>query len=112
MILRVHILTRPALAVGGHFYLGSLDPNDTSNGAILNTTGILGMIVSSASKAEIGVIFANLKEAEIIRRTLNDMGHPQPPTPVQTDNSTAAGLADNSIRQQKTEAIDMRFHWI
>ena len=70
------------------------------------------MVVSSAAEAEIGGLFTNCKEAEVIRQTLIDMNHPQDPTPVQTDNSTASGLADDSIKQQKTRAIDMRFHWI
>ena len=93
--------------VGGYFYLG-----DPSNGAILTPTGILKLVVSSAAESEIGGLFANLKEGVIIRQTLTDMGHPQNQTPVQTDNSTASGFADDSIKQQKTRAIDMRFHWV
>jgi hypothetical protein len=41
------------------------------------------------------------------------MGYPQPTTPIQTGNSTAAGLANNTIiKQNKSRHIDMRYHWI
>ena len=40
------------------------------------------------------------------------MGHPQPPTPIQVDNSTACGIANNNIRIQGSKAIDMRFYWV
>ena len=93
--------------VGGFFYLGH-----PSNGAILTPTGILKLVASSAAEAEIGGLFTNLKEGVILRQTLTDMGHPQDSTPVQTDNSTAQGFSDDSIKQQKTRAIDMRFHWV
>eukprot|EP00957_Ditylum_brightwellii_P053281 4039900-Ditylum_brightwellii.AAC.2 len=40
------------------------------------------------------------------------MGHPQPPTPIQVDNSTANSIVNNNIRQRKSKAIDMRFYWV
>ena len=40
------------------------------------------------------------------------MGHYQPPTPVQVDNSTALGIATVTIKQRKSNAMDMRFYWI
>ena len=40
------------------------------------------------------------------------MGHPQPPTPIQTDNSTALGVVNNTIQPKRTKAMDMRFHWL
>ena len=40
------------------------------------------------------------------------MCHPQPPTPVQTDNTTALGVANNTIAPRRTKAMDMRFHWL
>ena len=48
---------------GGHFYLGNNnnDPTkDVPNGAILNPTGILRHVASSASEAEYGALFVNL----------------------------------------------------
>jgi hypothetical protein len=99
--------------VGGHFYLGNRPGTpEIYNGAILNPVGILRHVASSAAEAEVGGLFVNLKEALVLRQTLKDMGYPQPTTPIQTDNSTAAGLANNTIKQNKSRHIDMRYHWI
>ena len=40
------------------------------------------------------------------------MGYPQPPTPIQVDNSTAYGIANDNIKIQRSKAIDMRFYWV
>ena len=40
------------------------------------------------------------------------MQWPQPPTPITVDNSTAAGLAQDTIKANKSRAMDMRLHWI
>jgi hypothetical protein len=43
---------------------------------------------------------------------LIEMGHLQPPTPIQTDNTTAEGVINNKIQPKRTKAMDMRFHWL
>ena len=40
------------------------------------------------------------------------MGHPQPLTPVQVENSTAVGFCNDKIKHRCSKAIDMRFHWV
>ena len=41
------------------------------------------------------------------------MGHPQnEPTTTQTDNSTATGITNNTIKQRIPKAMDMIFHWV
>ena len=40
------------------------------------------------------------------------MGHPQQATPLKTDNSTATGIANKTIKQKRSKAIDMRFYWL
>ena len=40
------------------------------------------------------------------------MGHPQPPTPIKTDNSTTAGFANKNIQLKKSKSWDMRMHWV
>jgi hypothetical protein len=40
------------------------------------------------------------------------MGHPQPPTPLQTDNSTATGYSNDTIKQRRTRAMDVWFYWV
>jgi hypothetical protein len=38
--------------------------------------------VASAAKAKLGALFLNCKEGIIFRLTLEELGHPQPRTPV------------------------------
>jgi hypothetical protein len=38
------------------------------------------------------------------------MGHPQPQTLIQTNNSTAEGVINNKIQPKWTKAMDMHFH--
>ena len=66
----------------------------------------------SAAKAEIGAAYINDQEAVPIRTLLCKLGHPQPATPIQVDNSTADGFANDTIKQKRSKAIDMRFYWI
>jgi len=51
-------------------------------------------------------------EGKIIRLILEELGHPQPATPVHCDNATAAGIANNSIKKQRSRAMEMRFFWV
>jgi predicted transposase YdaD len=69
-------------------------------------------VLSSAAEAEIAALFKNAKKATILRTTLLEMGYPQPVTPIQTDNSTVCSFANDTIKQQRSRAIDMRFYWV
>jgi hypothetical protein len=87
-------------------------PPPPINGNVHVPSTILKVVVSSAAEAELGALFYNGKEAAWLRTTLIDMGHPQPPTPIQTDNSCAAGIANDTVKQRRSKAIDMRFYWV
>ena len=68
----------------------SEDTTDPSNnGAVLNTAKIIKAVMSSAAEAELGAMFINAREAVPARITLEELGHKQPRTPMQIDNSTA-----------------------
>ena len=84
----------------------------TLNGIVYVVCKILRNIMASAAEAELGDLFLNCQEAVPIRITLEEMRHPQPPTPVQVDNSPALGIATGTIKQRKSKAMDMRFSWI
>jgi hypothetical protein len=43
---------------------------------------------------------------------LEELGHKQPPTPMETDNTTATGYSIGTIKQKCTKAMDMRFYWM
>ena len=69
-------------------------------------------MVSSASEAEMGALFINMKEAEVIRTTLEDMGWNQrKQTQIATNNSTAVGISNDKIKQGRSKAVDMRLYW-
>jgi hypothetical protein len=81
-----------------------------ANGAVHVLCQIMCKVLSSAAEAELGALFHNGKEACPLRIALSDMGHPQPATPIATDNSTATGIANDTIKQKQSKAIDMRFY--
>jgi hypothetical protein len=130
MILHIHSdasylsVSNARSRYGGYFYLhnGTLPaatpadptvPTSPPNGPVLVTSAILDTVVSSAAEAELGALFHNAKEGVHLRTILCDLGHPQPgPTPLQTDNACAAGIANDSIKQRRSKAMDMRFYWI
>ena len=69
-------------------------------------------VMSSAAEAELGALFINAREVVYIRNILEETEHPQPPTPIQTDSSTANGVVNNIIQPKRTKPMDMRFHWL
>lgn len=125
MILYIHsdasylCLPKARSRVAGYYYLSdkphnpnSPPTNPTHNGPIHIECATLKHVVASAAEAEFGALFVNGKNACLIRVTLEEMGWPQPPTPICTDNNTAAGIVNSSIRQRRSKAMDMRFYWI
>jgi hypothetical protein len=77
-----------------------------NNGMVLNMQ-IIRAVMSSAAEAKLGVLFINAKMAVSMRRTLEEPGHPQIQTPIQTDNSTAHALLTNKILPKAFKAMDM-----
>ena len=68
--------------------------------------------MSSAAEAELGSLYINARKGVEERHILTEMGHPQPPTPIQVDNSTAEAIVNNRVQPKRTKAMDMRFHWL
>jgi hypothetical protein len=60
---------------------------------------IIKSVVSSAAEAEFGTLFYNAKDGCIVRTTLEDLGHKQPATLIETDNSCAHGIANQNIKR-------------
>jgi hypothetical protein len=100
----------------GYFFLTNKPANPTDalkpNGAVHVLCHIMREVLSSAAEAELGALFHNGKEACPLRIALEEMGHPQPATPMATDNNTASGIATDTVKQKRSKAIDMRFYWI
>ncbi len=83
-----------------------------NNGAILNISQIIKTVMSSAADAKLGTLFINAKMAVSMQCTLEELGHLQLRTPIQTDNSMAHALLTNKILPKALKAMDMRFHWL
>ncbi len=100
----------------GYFYVTNAPtlPTDAleSKGEVRVLCHIMREVLSSAAEAESGALFHNGKEACPLRIALDKKGHPQPPTPMATDNNTASGIAAVTGKQKWSKAINMRFYWI
>jgi hypothetical protein len=66
--------------------------------------------MSSAAEAELGALYLNAKEAVYLHQLLLKIGHPQPPTPIQMDNTTAEGIVNNIVQPKDSKAMGMRFY--
>ena len=128
MILYVHsgasYLSEPQARsrAGGYFFLSDPmsqeelanpdSPLPKINGAIHIICTILQNVMASATEAEVGALFHNAQDACPLRHTLEFLGHPQPATPIQTDNSCAEGIVNDTVKQRRSKAVDMRFYWV
>ncbi len=97
---------------GGHHFLSKNVDTPSNNGAIYNKASIIKAVMSSVAEAEIRALNINAGKGVKVRNILEEMGHTQPPTPVQTDNSTAESIVNLRVQPKRTKAMDMRFHWL
>ena len=112
--------TRARSRAAGHFFLGSQQTNPNSppqdilriNGPIHTLSQNITVIVSSAAEADIAGNYLTAQAAVPIRTALIELSHPQPPTPIQLDNTTALGFANEGIKQKRPKAMDMWWYWI
>jgi hypothetical protein len=104
MILAIHgdasYLSKSSASsqVGGHFFCSKDSKNPCNNGAVHNVSKILKAVMSSIAEAELGALYINACKAIPMRQLLEEMGHKQPKTPIETDNSTAFGVVTNNIQ--------------
>jgi hypothetical protein len=98
---------------GGYHYLGNRPGHPLMhNGPVLTISKVIKAVMSAASEAEAGSLFINGKEVTVLRTSLEEIGHVQPATPIATDNSTASGIMNRTVKQQRSKAMDMRFYWV
>jgi hypothetical protein len=121
MILNIHsdasYLSAPCACscAGGYFFLGIL-PVDSDpikfNGAIYITCTILKLVATLPAEAELGALFLNAQEAKVLQLTLLELGHPQLPTPIHINNTTTVGIVNNTIKRQRSRAMEMQYFWL
>ena len=121
MILQMHsdasYVTAPKVQsrAGGHFFLRSIPVNGqpiTLNRPIHGLCTILKHVASSVAEAELGALFLNAKEAKIMLLSLAELGHPQPATSIHIDNNTVGRISNNTIKRQRSQAMEMRYFWL
>lgn len=60
-----------------------------NNGAVVSLAKVIKHVMLSVTEAELAAMFMNAKEAVTMRNMLEELGHPQPPTPIVPDNFVA-----------------------
>jgi hypothetical protein len=72
----------------------------------------LPTVTGSSSESETGALYINATTACTHRITLEDLGHPQPPTPIVYDNQVSGKVALGKAKQKKSKAFATRYHWL
>lgn len=82
------------------------------NGAIGVLCSMLHFVATSAAAAKLGVLFLNACAAKITRLTLEELGHPQTPSPIHINNSTTVGIVNDTTKRQKSRSLEMGNFWL
>jgi hypothetical protein len=102
----------------GHYILSDTPPlppampNPKPNGAILTVCKTTCGVMTSAAKAETAGVYSNGQEIIACRISLHALNHPQPATPLKTDNSTSNSFIHANIKQRRSKTWDMRWNWL
>ena len=97
----------------GYYFISKDSEVPPNNGAVHTAAKIIKAGMSSAAEAELGGLYILMPGYRCPReKTLEELKHKQPRTPMQTDNSTAMGVVSNKIQPKQTKAMDMIFHWL
>ncbi len=83
---------------GVHFFLSNDTTIPPNNGAVLNIAHIIKNVMSLATKAELAGLYITAHKAVYIRIILEELGHKQPPTPIQTDNAMADTVINGKVQ--------------
>lgn len=119
MVLHAHSdasylsVPRSRSRIGGFFFLASSQHMSTHiNGPVHCEACVIRNVLTSAAEAEIHALFHNTKVLLPLRKTLSDLGHPQQPTPIQTDNKVSASFTNDTLKKRKLKTIAMNIYWI
>ena len=61
------------------------------------------MATAAVAEAEVAGLFMNTNKPIQIRPALIEMGYPQPPTPLKSNNTTAQRILTGKLRQKKDQ---------
>ncbi len=68
--------------------------------------------MAPAAESELAALFVTAREMIPHGQTLISIGWPQPKSPIQTDNSTAAGVTNKMIVPHWDKMMDMHLWWL
>jgi hypothetical protein len=88
------------------------EPYPQFNGAILPIAQIIKFVMASATKSELAAVLIMAREMIPHCQTLITMGLPQPKSPIQMFNSTAAGVTNKTIVPCRSKMMKMQFWWL
>eukprot|EP00957_Ditylum_brightwellii_P170778 12998277-Ditylum_brightwellii.AAC.1 len=71
------------------------------NGPIHLVCKLLCNFMASTAEAEIGALYTNARKREEFQMALQELNHPQMPTPIMTDNNTENGIVNDTIAASK-----------
>jgi hypothetical protein len=97
---------------GAHIFLSENEPFPRFYGAFLSIAQIIQFVTASAAESELVALFVTAREMIPHRQTHISMGWPQPKSPIEMDDSTAAGVTNETIVLFRAKMMDMRFWWL
>ena len=99
--------------IGGYHQYLSNKAGTLFNGPILILAKVIKNVVASEAEAELVVaLLMNAQESVALWNCLKAMGFSQPVTPLKTDNSTANGILNITMKQKRSKAINAQFYWL
>ena len=73
------------------------------NGPVHVECNIMRNVMASATEEELGALFENCQKATSTSTALAEMGHQQPPTPVETENTAANSIVNGTAKKKDIE---------
>ena len=95
-----------------HIYLFEVDARPRCNKAVIAFTAIMNNFMASDAEAELGAIYECARAMLPLRQALTKKGWPQGNSSIQTDNSTANGVFNNTIVPTRLKSMYMLLRWL
>ena len=90
-------------------FLGNKGDTTNLNGPIQIIAKVLRNLMLSAAETELAVQFNNAKEGVAEHITLEEMGHKQGKLPVISNNITAVGIANKTLKHKRSKVMAVKF---
>ena len=94
--------------MSNNFFTSDNSADPPNNGAVITVAQVIKAVMSSAVEAKIGALFVNCRKTIPARHALEEMGHKQPPTPMQTNTTTILDVVTNKLVSKRFKSMDMK----